>query len=70
VRLGAGRKDATVFKTMTMMWVQSRARRRLAMAHLDPSSPSSTTSNVIVSGLIKEKNSEKQVLLDAIDFQG
>jgi hypothetical protein len=67
----AGRKDATVFKNNDDdVGYKSSARRRLGGSNSPrPDSPSSTTSNDDLSlEQLRKRIREKQVLLDAIDF--
>ncbi|EEY20764.1 PAN1 [Verticillium alfalfae VaMs.102] len=68
---GAGRKDATVFKNNDDdVGYKSSARRRLGNSSPRPDSPSSVASSNddLNSEQLKKKIREKQVLLDAMDF--
>jgi len=66
-----GRKDATVFKNNDEDFgYKSSARRRVGNNSPRPDSPGSVTSNEdLTNEQLKKKIREKQVLLDAIDFQ-
>ncbi|KAK4214549.1 actin cytoskeleton-regulatory complex protein PAN1 [Rhypophila decipiens] len=67
---GAGRKDATVFKNNDdEVGYRSSARRRVGNGSPRPDSPASATSNDELSlDQLRKKIKEKQVLLDAMDF--
>ncbi|KAI0005725.1 hypothetical protein F4779DRAFT_620947 [Xylariaceae sp. FL0662B] len=69
--LGAGRKDATVFKNNDdEVGYRSSARRRVGNVSPRPESPGSVTSNDELSlDELRKKIREKQVLLDAMDFK-
>ncbi|KAK3313863.1 actin cytoskeleton-regulatory complex protein PAN1 [Apodospora peruviana] len=66
----ANRKDATVFKNNDdEVRYRSSARRRLGAGSPRPESPSSVTSNEgLTLDQLRKKIKEKQVLLDAMDF--
>lgn len=67
---GAGRKDATVFKNNDdEVGYRSSARRRVGNGSPRPDSPASATSNdELTIEQLRKKIKEKQVLLDAMDF--
>ncbi|KAJ9151776.1 Actin cytoskeleton-regulatory complex protein PAN1 [Pleurostoma richardsiae] len=67
---GAARKDATVFKNNDdAVGYRSSARRRIGNGSPRPESPSSVTSNdEMTLDQLRKKIREKQVLLDAMDF--
>ncbi|KAK3692396.1 actin cytoskeleton-regulatory complex protein PAN1 [Podospora appendiculata] len=67
---GNNRKDATVFKNNDdEVGYRSSARRRLGAGSPRPDSPSSVTSNEeFTLDQLRKKIKEKQVLLDALDF--
>jgi hypothetical protein len=68
---GGSRKDATVFKNNDdEVGYRSSARRRLGNGSPRPESPSSVTSNDdLTPEQLRKKIKERQVLLDALDFQ-
>lgn len=67
----SGAKDATVFKNDDESFgYKSSARRRVGNSSPRPESPSSVASNEDLSlGQLRKKIKERQVLLDAMDFQ-
>jgi actin cytoskeleton-regulatory complex protein PAN1 len=67
---GVGRKDATVFKNNDEAGgYRSSARRRVGTGSPRPDSPSSVTSNEdLTLDQLRKKIKEKEVLLDAMDF--
>lgn len=67
---GGGRKDATVFKNNDdEIGYRSTARRRVGNGSPRPDSPASATSNDELSlDQLRKRIKEKQVLLDAMDF--
>jgi len=68
---GGGRKDATVFKNNDdEVGYRSSARRRLGNGSPRPDSPASAaSSDELTVDQLRKKIKEKQVLLDAMDFQ-